>query len=422
MMPILPRAALPRSPHATIPPMSTDTGDLLHSARMLPPDLIAAHVSTHAASAGAIEAQVFLVDRSQRTLSPLSGLGERLAVVGSLAGLVFSGAEAQWTERIEDEIAAAARLWQPLSNGLDRLGVLALTYPARPAEADAPAVEAAAVRYASMVAALVVLKSFYGDGPELARRTHAMSVAAELQWSLLPPRSFGTAVVGVSGAMEPAYDIGGDSFDYALDGDHLHVALFDAMGHGLVAATLAATTVACYRHGRRAGHELPGLAAELDEMIDTQTGGERFVTAWLGRLDVPTGRLCYLNIGHPPALLLRDGHVVKELEAAPELPLGLGTRVDELALEDLEPGDRVLAYTDGVVEARSTEHGYFGEARLIDFLEREAASGHDGPEILRRLTRAVVEHQEGQLQDDSSMVLLEWRGGAEYGIWSSPSG
>jgi serine phosphatase RsbU (regulator of sigma subunit) len=193
----------------------------------------------------------------------------------------------------------------------------------------------------------------------------------------------------------------------------MHVALFDAMGHGLVAATLAATAAAGYRHGRRAGHELPGLAAELDEMIDSQTGGERFVTAWLGRLHVPTGRLHYVNAGHPPALLLRDGRVVKELEAAPDLPLGLGTRVGEVGVEDLEPGDRVLAYTDGVVEARSTDHGFFGEARLVDFLEKEAASGHAGPEILRRLTLAVVEHQEGQLQDDSSMVLLEWRGGAE---------
>lgn len=394
--------------------MTSPPGDLLHSARLLAPDQIAAHVTAHAASAGAAEAQVYLVDRAQRTLSPLSGSGPRLDVAGTLAGLAFSGAEPLWTDRAEDQAGDdAARLWQPLCDGLERLGVLALTYPARPADPDVAGVEAAAARYAALVAALVVLKAVYGDGPELARRTHAMSVAAEMQWALLPPRTFGTEAVGVTGALEPAYDIGGDTFDYALDGDHMHVALFDAMGHGLVAATLAATAAAGYRHGRRAGHELPGLAAELDEMIDSQTGGERFVTAWLGRLHVPTGRLHYVNAGHPPALLLRDGRVVKELEAAPDLPLGLGTRVGEVGVEDLEPGDRVLAYTDGVVEARSTDHGFFGEARLVDFLEKEAASGHAGPEILRRLTLAVVEHQEGQLQDDSSMVLLEWRGGAE---------
>ena len=75
----------------------------------------------------------------------------------------------------------------------------------------------------------------------------------------------------------------------------------------------------------------------------------------------------------------------------------------------LEPGDRLALYTDGVVEARRLGQ-FFSEQRLADFVVRESASGLDGPEVLRRLIRAVLEHQHGVLQDDATILLLEWTG------------
>ena len=236
-----------------------------------------------------------------------------------------------------------------------------------------------------------------------------MSVAAEMQWALLPPRTFGTDRVQISGTLEPAYDIGGDTFDYALNGDVLHVAVLDAMGRGLRAATLAAVAVAGYRQARRAGLSLEQTAASMDGVVETQSSGSAFVTGWIAELNCVSGELRFVNAGHPLAQLLRGGHVVKALEGPPTVPFGLGHEEVIVTQERLEPGDRVLVYTDGVVEGRREQEGFFGEKRLLEYLEHETASGHSAPEILRRLTLAVVEYQYGKLADDSSMVLMEWR-------------
>jgi serine phosphatase RsbU (regulator of sigma subunit) len=230
-----------------------------------------------------------------------------------------------------------------------------------------------------------------------------------MQWSLLPPRTFGTDQVLISGALEPAYDIGGDTFDYALNGDVLHVILLDGVGRGLRAATLAAIAVATYRQARRAGRSLEETVRELDSVVAQQSKVAEFVTGWIGELDCATGALRYVNAGHPLPQLLRDGHVVKALECPPTIPLGIGHERLHVAQESLEPGDRILAFTDGVVEGRDGAGGFFGEERLVELLERESASGQDVPEILRRLTLAVLAYQGGTLADDSSMVLLEWR-------------
>src|SRR3712207_7301059 len=103
----------------------------------------------------------------------------------------------------------------------------------------------------SLVAELVVVNDAYGDLFARLRRRKTLSLAAEMQWELLPPLTFGTDRVVITGGLEPAYDIGGDSFDYAVNGSTAELLILDSVGHGLPAAVLATVAINAYRHARR---------------------------------------------------------------------------------------------------------------------------------------------------------------------------
>jgi serine phosphatase RsbU (regulator of sigma subunit) len=214
--------------------------------------------------------------------------------------------------------------------------------------------------------------------------------------------------------LEPAYEVGGDAMDYAVNEDVAHLAVFDAMGHGLQASLLASLAVGAYRNARRAGRDLVETGLAIDEALGAQFGGERFVTAVLCQLDLERGSLRWIVAGHPPPLLVRDGRVVKELDERPDRPLGLGMNTRLTVHEEaLEPGDRLFVYTDGVVEARDEQGEQFGLERLVDFLARADAADEPVPETMRRLSKAVLAHQRDQLQDDATHVLLAWRDDVE---------
>jgi serine phosphatase RsbU (regulator of sigma subunit) len=145
-----------------------------------------------------------------------------------------------------------------------------------------------------------------------------------------------------------------------------------------------------------------------------QPGPLQFATAVLARIDTSTGVISVLNAGHPPPLLVRGGKVVKELSPPPRLPLGVeplagrGAAAVEVLCEQLEPGDRLLFHTDGVTEARDSAGEFFGDERLVELTEHAAATELPAPEMLRRLVAAVLEHQNGELQDDATLLLAEW--------------
>jgi serine phosphatase RsbU (regulator of sigma subunit) len=151
----------------------------------------------------------------------------------------------------------------------------------------------------------------------------------------------------------------------------------------------------------------------MDTLIADTFPASRFATALLGRLHLPTGRLSWVNAGHPAPIVIRDGALAPSPTCPSSLPLGLHRGPAVECQMQLEPGDRLLLYTDGIVEARSPEGAFFGEERLADFVVRAEAAGDPPPETLRRLMRSVLDHQAGQLQDDASIVMVEWRTGRE---------
>ena len=383
-------------------------GELVRRTRDSGPGQLAPVVADSAAGAGLAHAVIYLVDYGQTRLMPVpyEGMPARLplGVDGTLAGRAYrtgspvSGEGADETTR---------RLWLPLLEGCERLGVLEVTVAA----VDADAVTPGAGLFADLVAMLIATHWPYGDVFELVRRVRPMRLPAEIQWRLLPPTTVRGTGVSLSGLLEPWDEVGGDAFDYALNDGRLHVALLDAMGHGLGATLLSSLAVGAYRNARRGRADLADSYEAIDVALATQFGREHFATGLLLDVEVATGTVRWLTAGHLPPLLIRHERAVTLPPARPATPFGLRFTTGHPPVHtlQLEPGDRLALYTDGVVEARRLGQ-FFTEERLADFVVRESASGLDSAEVLRRLIRAVLDHQHGVLQDDATILLLEWDG------------
>jgi serine phosphatase RsbU (regulator of sigma subunit) len=325
-----------------------------------------------------------------------------VTIDGTLAGRSYRFV----TIEVADVPDGGRRVWVPVLDGTERLGVLEVVY-----ERDAPPFERDdVVAMADVAAELILTKTLYGDLLERTRRQQPMSLSAELIWRLLPPLTFANEHVVIAAVVAPPYDVGGDAFDYAVDDRTAHVAIFDAVGHGLRAGTLATVAIAAYRLSRRSGLDLLQSCQMINDAIEAEFGDAHFVTGIVGELDLESGRFSWCSAGHPQPLLLRGSKVVKTLESDGGAPWGLSWSPWTVNVEQLEPGDSVVLLTDGMVEARDAEGRFFGMDRFTDFLERMSHAKTSPPEHMRRLLHAVLDHQVGELRDDATAVLVEWHG------------
>ena len=349
---------------------------------------------------------LYLIDFEQEILQPLVD-GSTLDVpVEESVGATLAGRAFQTGEAVTAARDGAVRVWVPVYEHSVRTGVLAVTV-----DDAAPDVLDHCSHLGRLAGLLVASAARYTDLVHVRKRGRSMSLAASMQWDLLPPLTLRTEQVVVAGLLEPAYEVAGDGFDHSINGERVDVALFDGMGHGIGSTLLTTLAMGTYRHQRRERRGLAATHATIDDAIALQFGPDAFVTGVLVRLDTATGALELTNAGHPSPLLLRDRQVVGELATEATVPFGVGGEpASRLVRTTLQPGDTVVLYTDGVVEARTPDGEEFGVGRLADLLEREAASGLAPEEVLRRLVRAVLEHQGGPLRDDATLVLLRWSG------------
>ena len=270
-------------------------------------------------------------------------------------------------------------------------------------------------RYAHLAAVLIVAKNAYGDTFEIARRRRNMTIASELLWELAPPLVFATDHLLLAGMLEPCYDNGGDALDYAVDDGVLSVAVFDAMGHGLAAAGVAAFAVSAYRHSRRRGCGLVETYEAMDAAVTHQFPDDRFVTALIARSGPAQRPPRVDQRGAPAAARHPRRPAARTLVRAARTPLGVRRRTAGPQVErgDARARDLLLLYTDGLSEARGPDGGASRPRGSAGSSSARSASGHQAPETLRRLRQAIVARQEGRLDDDATAVLLEWRRGAE---------
>lgn len=377
--------------------------DLAAMLRDVPASDLTTMARTAGHALGATEAKILVADYGLTSLQELGDYGptgSRTAIDGTSAGLSFARGS---TIVAPDE----STVWLPLTEGSERIGVLELTHPTWSDEH-----EALSEQVLRVLVLVLVSKRRYTDVVLRSRRAEPLSLAAEMQWDLLPPLTLSTASVSVSGILEPAYSIGGDSFDFALNPGRLEFAIIDAVGRGMAAVLMSVTAINSLRNARREGASLEAAYRDTDEFIDRHFGVADFVTAQIGALELDTGELTWVNAGHPLPLLVRDGKYVGPLTCRPSLPLGLGGQLRELGSDRLQRGDRVLFYTDGVIEARDGDNTQFGIERLADFLVRATLDGVSPAETLRRLSGSIMDYDGAELDDDATLFLLEYHGTA----------
>lgn len=388
-------------------------GGLLDSTHLAAMEDLPALVAEHARLIGFSQTMIYVSDLQQQRLVPLPGQldasGEPLEPIKidtTLAGRAFRTVEIVQAKP-ESQGEGPRRLWLPLLDGTERVGVFGATV-----RESGELVEWRAKQLAALISVLVISKRPHSDSYARLVRARPMTLSAEVLWNLLPPGTFANDDVVVAAALEPAYEMGGDAYDYAIDGNLLHISLFDAMGHDTSAGLTATVAIGSCRHNRRQGMGLPEISEAIDAAIKEQFTG-RFATGILARLELRSGLLSWVNRGHHPPLLIRGGQWVATLESlpVPDPPMGFGLGLSAgLRRYQLQRGDRLLFYTDGIIEAQSPDGEVFGLERFIDFIVRHEADGVSAPETLRRLIQAILRHQSGRLQDDATVMTIEWGG------------
>jgi serine phosphatase RsbU (regulator of sigma subunit) len=346
---------------------------------------------------------LYVADYSDEELRPYpTGRAPRppddaLSIDGTVGGRVYLTREPKVVEDAHGPV-----LWFPVYRPGQSVGVLALgmTKDDATAREIGPAV-------ARVIGAGVLEARGHSDEFELARGARDLQIAGVLQWDLLPLPTYQDPFVQLAGRVEPAYDIGGDAFDFAVNRDGVHIALFDAMGHGINATLLTALAVGAYRHARRRRGTLSTIAEDMEDAVST-IPADAFVTGHLCRFDPRSGILSWLNAGHPVPLLIRHRAASEAGDAEPMLPFGLGDSPKDVVEVQLQPGDLVAFYSDGVTEARPQGGGQFGPDRLGDMATRHAEE--DVAVAARRMLKEVRAHANLILRDDATLVLMRWSG------------
>jgi hypothetical protein len=382
--------------------------DILERGKLAQPDELGREINAAMSPLG-VDITLYLADLEQVRLWPVPEPGKSAPEPISIDGTVAGRSYMLVTTMPAGERSGPLRLWVPIVDDSERLGVADVLMYDPPT--DLAAFQLCRERIetvVALVAHLVTTKLPYGDLLHQVRRTTTMGIAGELLRSMLPPLTFACHRMVVGAIFEPCYEVGGDAFDYAVDGAVARFVVLDAMGHGLSAGLGAAVALAAIRAARRDGHGLFAMAQAADTELTEQFPELRFVTGVLAELGLDNGLLRYINAGHPAPLLMRRGKAVLVLDGGRRLPMGIGDGSVTVAEASLEPGDRLLLYTDGVVQARGADDEEFGVDRLADLAERSTAADLPAPETLRRLSQAVIEHQYGPPADDATILLMEW--------------
>ena len=258
--------------------------------------------------------------------------------------------------------------------------------------------------FASHAALAIENARLFEEALEKRRLERDMEVAKEIQQSLLPHEFPQLPWVSVYGRNTPAAQVGGDYYDVftTSDGD-LGFAIGDVSGKGVPASLLMSTLQSSFLAESTAQEDLAKVCERVNDFLVQRTTPERYATFFAARLS-EDGKLVYVNAGHNPPMLLRGGEVHRLSGGG--LPLGLFQgRTYEVQQRDLEPGDLLFCYTDGVTEANNPSEEEFGEARLLELITSNPEA--DVRELSEKVFEAIAEYSRGlNPHDDITLVAV----------------
>ncbi|MFG2133582.1 PP2C family protein-serine/threonine phosphatase [Streptomyces sp. NPDC048751] len=349
--------------------------------------------------------ELYLADYGLTVLQPVSvppHALESVSVHSSPAGRAF-GAQEPFVETLRD---GRVRAHLPVSVRGDRLGVLSVTLPGE-RELREHLDELAQI--AQVLGHEVLVAERDTDVYLQARRKERLTLAAEMQWQLLPGRSSARAEYELGAQLEPAYAIFGDNFDWSATADRLTLYVTNGMGEGIEASLLTNLAINALRNARRAGIPLADQAALADQAIYAHYRGRCYLSVLMLDFELATGRARVVDAGSPQLLRLRHG-TVERVTFEAQLPLGMFEETDYVAQEfQAEPGDRLVFVSDGVYSAASPG----GEAYGDNALTRAITSTRLLPaaEVPRAILRELTGHRGRSTPDDDALVVcLDWHG------------
>lgn len=301
------------------------------------------------------------------------------------------------------ERAGHWRVLAPVTERGEAIGLLELFLPSEP---DAETL-AEIAELAHLLAFVVIANRRHTDLYEWGQRTRPLSLSAEIQHRLLAgPQTCEDGAFTLAGWLEPAAAIAGDTFDFSLARNELHLSVTDAMGHGVAAALNATLCLGSLRNTRNEGALLLDQVTSANQALAAHamsSGLEDFVTGLIGRLDLRTGSIELVNAGHVAPYVAR-GLDVTPIELPVDVPLGLfPDTVYRSTQVMLANEDRLVLVTDGMLERHAAGLNLAQEIRATRSLHPR--------EAVRALADRVLEVAGGELSDDATVLCLDWYGG-----------
>ncbi len=242
------------------------------------------------------------------------------------------------------------------------------------------------------------------------------NVASNMQSNMLPKNfeEISNESFEIYAHMKPAREVGGDFYDYfKIDEDHVYFVIGDVSGKGIPSTLFMVKTMHLIENHAKFNEDLSQVIEKVNDLTYERNDEDLFVTTWIGKLNLKTGKLAYVNAGHNQPLIKHDSNNFEFMDTHPNLVIGgmEGTQYKEHEI-DLNTGDMIFLYTDGVTEANDNYNGFYGENRLKEIINKNKNEKLN--DIINEIAKDIDNFCNNSEQyDDTTMLIIKYNGWVE---------